>query len=587
MMYNHKLRLRNSTPDHEVTRFRSWLLGIGVLSALFLPAQSFSQEVPQPEVAALHLIIDYRNHKTIEEIEASVLEIFQEEDLDGGGISQTDWDLARSQALQGAQDQLMKRWLAHDQNEDGQVSISELTESHRRAAEQPLRGAGSTQFPPTEDQIAAVLEALIEETELPDYDGNGVADAGELRRGAIARARPRFGFRGPKIELVFDLNGDGTVQQDELMSVVSAAARRADSNGDGLVKAGESRAIVTANKARFEDWTAQARALHQTRREAYRKAALQASCGFPPVPENHEFVLVVIRDGEAASDHFSGDQEKVMSVGELRISQGDRPVYLMVKSANPIIIQLSGVTDRVRAFVGLSQIAGVGGANPDVVHLIPGSECPDPRWFNIGEDNIAWMNDLLAKSLGRKPDHVLTQRTLGTLSIPSGLHATGGLLAGAVEPHFEGDAQTYWKRFLVAKPGGLIAVSPSDLIARETLEPYRIWPMQAGLAQLLNRGDLALVSPSNEVWLERGPILLGGDVEDWDDEEARVRFNGKINIRVPGGRWKRVEPAVMNVKKKIQVPAGLFVTEGIALRLLPDVPRPDGTLSSVGFVYEK
>lgn len=79
-------------------------------------------------------------------------------------------------------------------------------------------------------------------------------------------------------------------------------------------------------------------------------------------------------------------------------------------------------------------------------------------------------------------------------------------------------------------PGGVAEISPNDVISSDSVEAYEVLPNQAGLAQLVARGDLTTLEEGYyaiEKLIPSFPIGLAGG--------HSVRFLLRTGVPMPDG----------------------------------------------------
>ncbi|MEM8793417.1 MAG: hypothetical protein AAGE80_17485 [Pseudomonadota bacterium] len=542
-----------------------------------------AQDKELAEAAALELVLRQSNRGSAQVVESQLLNLFHREDTDGGGISESDYALTEEKNLAQQRTREIMNWLNHDLDGDGNVTGAELRRSQLPSARRPLRAESGLMFPPTEEQIAESLEALVDKTELPDPDGDGVSRLEEMHGAAVAKAKTQHRGRRRSIAQEFDLDGDGTITEAEFRSLIEPAILRADANADGIITRDEVAAARRAAKGELDNWRTVMRDRQRVENEQRRAESLRRTCGIRKASAGAEIILVGAREAQAVSSHHAGDADRVTFVADIEIAAGPQPVYLVAASANPLILRLSGAVERVERLTGLGQLVAVQGLPGERVNLSDPESCTIRTWPVSAQRNSA-LFALLDASFGRRPDRVIGHEALGQLTLPNGRHRQNRRLPDALDLEFDDEAKAYWNRFLRLHPGGLIGISPGTVVANDTLRPYRVWPRQAGLAQLLDADKITLLKPPTEgKRYKDGPIEFEG-VTIYGGRGDTVIVDENVLTMGRDGAWRSSRLAVFEVLAPIRLPAGLSGKEGATFRLKPGVPRPTGQSRGVKII---
>lgn len=373
-------------------------------------------------------------------------------------------------------------------------------------------------------------------------------------------AKEKAKRRGQRIGrfLAHDLNGDGMLDQEERASVTGPEAVavemlfvNGDRDGDGV--------ITVSEIAQHEDEDRQNPGLEsliaillamdldqngvsqpqeivtaigllnelgpvpnqRTGVQAGRTGAQQETCSAPKPDDTAQIIVLSSYESDALSTVTVAGLDDVTHVSRIEIEPGEAPLYVMVASYEHMIWQFSGATDRLvhvvvqarRSEAGLG--AGVTGVSEDKITFVGDESClKRVESIEGAEGLIAFKR--AEHNLGRAPDLMFANYTIGSVSLPSGsglsgkggsgqdtlvlngrsyaitpnglepLDETEGQLPGQGEP---GVTQTLrsLQRF---SPGGVQPVDEAAVIAPGAAATYDVLPQQAGLLQLLLDGKL-------------------------------------------------------------------------------------------------
>lgn len=285
-------------------------------------------------------------------------------------------------------------------------------------------------------------------------------------------------------------------------------------------------------------------------------------CGLPAAQDEAQIVYIGIYGGAALSDTWAGAEERMTHVGQLVVEPGERPLYIVATSMTPTIWHVSGVTERVAAFVHSTMqwsdgvLSGVIGVDADHVHGAKTERCLTSAYEPGKEADIRAQAEIV-HYLGRPADVLITSHELSAIAIPSG-NADDWTLP-TIDPGFSGAAAQTWKTGMRFDPGGLAAIEPADVISDVGTTRHEVWPGHFGLAQLLDRGDLALdtspVEPPKQ-FLEPGQPIFGG---------LKTDANGVV---VLSGSYRILRPT--------QFPVGLNGAHSEVFVLTKGTPMPEG-----------
>lgn len=505
---------------------------------------------------------------------------FQSLDLDANGFSQADLDLAMQTGNARVRSRIMIQWLARDLNWDGKVTREELRASLMQQARRPL-GAAAGQVAPTEEQVETALAQLIDKTGLPDPDGDGVTTLAEMRAGArdVETHRTRRRIREPdqfadhSFGAVFDADGDGTTTLAEFEQVLDTALAVIDADGDGTLSKAEA-ADLNARRSRHARQSAEARHAALLAREQETRAK---GCTIPQVAGSTHFVLATVGAGTALPTVSLGGDDLVTTLVRMRVERGTKPITLLVASDTAVILDVDGAVERLASVTGIGGPLGVRGVAPGRVHLTDPERCAlRPRHLaRRGESRSAL--DLIAGLAGRKPNAVVTTGRVGQIAIPSGKERRSARFDTEIDFARGSDAGPLWERFRARVPGGLVSVDPASVISRETPRRYGILPYEAGLARMIETGQLALLDPGRmDERLQRtetGGVRFGNVTVSGGRGQDVLVIGDRVFRQDGSGGWRGGAIPTLRVLGKVTLPAG--TGPSTAIFVLPaDVPEP-------------
>lgn len=159
-----------------------------------------------------------------------------------------------------------------------------------------------------------------------------------------------------------DPNKDGKLTATELEGLAREAFAFFDPDGDGMITKTERQALQKIQSALMET-----RAFRMRFR----------NCGLPIASPDDEVVWVNAYESGTVSDVTIVGQDEETQTMELRIEPGDKPIYLLGATYEPMIWRITGHPERVRNFVVSSSAPNVGvvGLDRDAIVFRPESKC--------------------------------------------------------------------------------------------------------------------------------------------------------------------------------------------------------------------
>ncbi len=209
------------------------LIGFGLSSSV--GAADNSPWSPGEAWASQQLRYLARPGKSLDEVRKRFAYLFLQSDINGGGISQSDYDEQIKILLAQKRARAVSNILRKDLNGDGIVNMDELKAFHLTRARRPIRANG-VQLEPTEQQIELMLTQLVKKDLDFDGDGDGAITYPEMLAAAQAisdRQMPYLRKNRRNVPLEMDQDGDGTVTRQEFDQVIDRLLAKADADGDG------------------------------------------------------------------------------------------------------------------------------------------------------------------------------------------------------------------------------------------------------------------------------------------------------------------------------------------------------------------
>ncbi len=515
-----------------------------------------------------------RDKKTVADVRKDLLRLYRQTDIDGGGVSVSDYELKEQKESAAQRSAMLSRWLRNDLDGDGRVTRQELERIFLPDARRPIHSYGVS-VAPTPDQIAKTLEKMVNKVLADDGDGDGdgsisFAEALSEANSKIATRSRRRGRSPFLVPLTLDRDGDGKVTESEYGEEIDRVLGQIDLNGDGRYSKSEISALREEVRQIRKSLRTARRTLRPAQSRSKSTVRQAAGCRFPKVPEAAKVILLGTYDGGALSTVTLGDDRQVVSMANIRIEPGDEPLYVVLTSGSPMIWQFFGNSDRVAAVAASadsadkSRVAAVGvqGLPKERIYLTPSSECLESftQTYSTRATRAArQLRDLT----GRQANIVLASQTISAVSLPSGVFDRTAAYENAEQLSMSGPGGPLWQNLVTEKPGGVVRIDAQSVVSRLVPKPYSVLPGEAGLARLVEEGALELVSAQEIVTTDGRRIGrgLGGQFPDgYGDNRARG-FGTYREFRI---------------LKKIRFPAGLTGRRAMWFLLAPGVPKPEG-----------
>jgi hypothetical protein len=240
------------------------------------------------------------------------------------------------------------------------------------------------------------------------------------------------------------------------------------------------------------------------------------ACPLPPVRETERLIAFGAYHGESiASTAVAGPSETTYLI-DVVIEPGRQPLYLVLTSYESMVWRFSGATGRVRQVVISSFHEIDRSKTPQAAQRLPRLDFQKPTpaqaWRRVSasgavglparkvviapshcpkffyEPQVAGDSFSTARgALGRDPDSIFGSYSTQRVRLPSGIVTKDRPGTAPRPPGFDpekwSDAARYWV-------GGLVYLSPSEVVAGAPVSLYQVLPADMGLSQLVGAGAL-------------------------------------------------------------------------------------------------
>lgn len=551
-----------------------------ILAALASPSAAQNPPLPATDNwLSLTLQGVIRGKITWEDVRHRMLVIYLAQDLDGGGISQSDFKLRHQTELAKRRNRTISKWVSYDLDASGDVTRAELDAYFGATARKPIKHHG-VHFSPSPEQAAQILEKLVSKELVADGNGDGTITFEEILEHAKNEASKsrRSGYRYRRstqrpIPMSLDLDKNGTISEAEFMASVDKALEEIDLDSDHQFSNSEIETLKTLVQVIRKAEMAKER---ERRLEAARVEKAER-CAFPEAPANAKILLLGAYTGEALSTVSLDGDDAVVSTANIKIDAGAQPLYIVLTSTRPIIWQVSGATDRIVRIVAgnarygrtlhgaaaLNPRVGVTGVAADRVFFPTAANCLLP-FAKAASRQARLAATTLQNLLGRIPDIVTARRTISTVQLPSSTFSGTADYGNTVDVPKDGPTAPIWQKLLRHMPGGLVKLDPKSIVSRAAAKPYKVLPTEAGLAQLVEEGALRPIAPDRSG--------IPGGTRFIPDRPIEQSSKHSKSMPVDVGF-----PSEFEILKKMTLPAGLTGAHRTQFVLKPGVPRPDGS----------
>ncbi|TQV83824.1 hypothetical protein [Denitrobaculum tricleocarpae] len=501
--------------------------------------------------------------------------LFRHSEVDGvEGISEQDYNL--STRLHSARHRglyLSGHWFPYDLDGDLVVTRDEIEQVARYKALKSFAVDG-VPITPTPEQLAKVQKKISETILLrlgQDAERFTMQDA----IAASAEYEERKGNQPSKSDFVplsLDRDGDARVSREEFGAAVLVAFGQLDSNGDDVIDKDE--IAVAAAKVKQANAEMMKRRSEQRAEETYR-AQLQA-CSLPRVTSDETLILISTNThtGRALANIALDDGEETLVVAQVKIEPGKEKLAVAVTGLRGTVWRFSGAVDRLsHVIVGspfsigkreerVKIASGVTGVPDEKITFAQEPECL-PYFTNLDEPRSKRSVRALTALTERAPDHVVSNATVGTISLPSLRIDNDAPFANAIPLTSEGPGAPLLRKFKKTFPGGVVNIDPAAVVTTGHAERRETLPRNAGFAQLLDQG--VLKATGYDLTFQLGNTFI--TVQESDP-------NRKPPEDMPKDRIERF-PSAFTILKKTRLPVGNCHQFAPKLTLAKGAPLPD------------
>ena len=274
--------------------------------------------------------------------------------------------------------------------------------------------------------------------------------------------------------LALDPNKDGRLTAEELTKLATETFARYDTNGDEILSR-EEVAVLSENIHR--DRTVQTKA---------------AKCDLPKAAANEQLAVLGIYGGEGLSTASIVGMDERTATGKVVIEPGDKPLYLVLITYDPMLWQIVGNTKRVLHAVAIGRTrddmlgVGITGLPRDRVTFLDENECK-LSFDSTKSARAKEASAIIERVVGRPVTTLAGIHNFFAIKMPSGTPVQAPPLKQKAPA---GVPQDIWTDFVQFFPGGLTSIDAATVVAPEPAQPYDVLPAEAGIIQLMKTGAI-------------------------------------------------------------------------------------------------
>ena len=410
-------------------------------------------------------------------------------DMDGDGLSRSDFVYQARSAEARGRLTAMSDLIAADIDLDGRVSRAELRRAKAIRAErnrkmEEIREAAALRAPRRSwyDIPPGGSPSQPDTLRATDGDGDGFITLEEAYRDPPPAAGRRRPMRGPVPPLwrefdrmaPLDLNRDGLITRREVDTAINLYLDEARQVG-----------VVFGSRG----WP-----------DSGPREDVQPACAISRPSQGAELISLSLSPADTLSSVSVAGQDEVTTTSEVTVEPGSRPLFVVAASQDAHIWRFKGAVNRIERLVVVSSertlfgrpAAGETGVPRERTTIAP-YDClkPDNHQIDVMEGRRA---DRFSQQLGRVADRWINPNGVVGMSvaIPSG--KTYPL--AAARPSFiaaggKAEVEAAWKEAIRFSPGGVRELDPQAVVAGARAEAYEVLPRQAGIAQLIAAGAVS------------------------------------------------------------------------------------------------
>ena len=542
--------------------------------------------------AALQQLRHLSNGKPIADQGDQLRKTFRRWEADGvPGVTAEDKAILDQARRAKQRAQLLGRFLQDDLDGDLQITSDEYRQRALQEAQRPLRANG-IEVPPSPEQIEFLTARAVERSLEPDTNGDKVLSTDEILAHIEAQmAERKSGQDILQDAMIFDLDNDGRLTEDEYVSGMIAFAREIDTNGDGALTGqeirqaydqGQRQSSAKAQEDRVRSYIKKAIG-EQGGETAADFSMARSACQMTPASEGTEVFVVGGYEGSAMTTLWLG-KAKTAELADIKIPAGDTRIMLVAPFFNDTILRLSDPGGRVQQVVSTrGQIGVIGGADDVTITAVDTAchlelnnpvtgENPDPAIF-------------YADRIGTPVTRVVNGYTIGKVDLGAGRNVVDRALTGSVPAPSVATSNAAWAKFLSFNPGGLVPLSKDDVKASVRVGAHDIWPQHAGIAALVAEGALVPL-PRDDTMRQvlendAGEIRMGGKTFVPGSGDDAILMGGLIFTEEKPKTWIGRKPQVYLMTRALTLPVGLTGAHGIHIAIPEGLPEPGNMTRSV------
>ncbi|WP_456821990.1 hypothetical protein [Bradyrhizobium sp. USDA 4502] len=212
----------------------------------------------------------------------------------------------------------------------------------------------------------------------------------------------------------------------------------------------------------------------------------RAACALESVQTQDEFVVAFAPSGETLANVLLSE-DIPSSILYVEVAAGQKPIDVFLITTSPTIFDFTGDVERVRRVVVGPNTAAVRGIAAARVEFPNFRDChlPYSRGHYGGETREErW--SALAVMFGRAPDREIDDVRADQLGLPEGTVTSRRAEADQARRRRTGAERALYDRH----PAGFRELDPASLVSPVKVLRPATFPAEAGLIQLLQRGDI-------------------------------------------------------------------------------------------------
>jgi Ca2+-binding EF-hand superfamily protein len=511
-----------------------------------LPGRLSAQPAPAPPVAARTalspgmqlLIARLRTDLNATQYSDQLRNEFYQLDANAdGALDKADIDLHEAieaiQLRQSSAQQMMR----FDLDGDGVVTEDEIRAVMRYNSRTQL-GAAAANSNSSQGFAEAYrqAEAIVQSFRSLDADNDGkvtFAEAGNAAKQIPRQNRENTASGRTQQALTLAATPGGSLPLNDFLGAGEAVFRKLDADGDGKISQQETVEFwrspaapdAAAQAKATEALAARSRQRTETQQQQQQRsrsepaAAMRVGCAMPAPTAKAKLMLLGLYQAEALSSLAIDSQDVVVHAGRLVIEPGEQPLYIVIPTHAAVIWQVSGAVERVERLVLTSGTTGPNSGAGNVPPLVGAAGLPSERVsFFAHSGCLRFFSEVpsaasveataaVRQAAGREPDAVISANSVLGFNLPSGkinsmqqvrvrtltIEKSEGSLRIEGNPSnviVRAGPSSAREDLLRYSPGGIFEIDPKSVVSSRPVQPYEVYPYQAGLVQLLETGAL-------------------------------------------------------------------------------------------------